>query len=669
MASEELCVNTIRILSADVVQKANSGHPGAPMGCAPIAHALWAKVMNYSPSNPDWINRDRFVLSNGHACALLYTMLHLTGYEDITMDELKQFRQFGAKTAGHPENHLVRGVEVSTGPLGQGISNAVGFAIAEEHLRATYNGLIDHFTYVLCGDGCLQEGISSEACSLAGHLGLGRLIVLYDDNHVTIDGDTALSFTEDVLQRYEGYGWHTLTVTNGDSTDTSAIEEAISQAKAVTDRPSIIKVRTTIGIGSKLAGTGKVHGSPLGEDDLANVKTKFGFDPNQKFVVDDQVRAYYLEAAARGHAKFVEWNQRLAEFGAAHPDQAKEFSRRLSGQLPEGWQSKLPRFAPSDPKKATRQWSQSVLQALTEVVPELVGGSADLTPSNGTELKNYPAFQKNSRHGRYFHFGVREHGMAAICNGIAAYGMNFVPFGATFLNFIEYALGAVRVCALSYFRVIWVMTHDSIGLGEDGPTHQPVEVNALLRALPNILFIRPGDGNETSGAYLVALENTKRSSVLALSRQAMPNLAGTSVEKVALGGYVVSEAADPDVILVGTGSELHLCFAAAALLPSLSIRIVSMPCTQLFDEQPRDYQLSVFTPTIPVVSIEALSAFGWSRYSHSHVGVSEFGVSAPGEIAMEKFGITAKNLAERVNKVITVYPKGTAPDLNALRWL
>eukprot|EP00301_Raphidiophrys_heterophryoidea_P004337 c11894_g1_i1.p1 GENE.c11894_g1_i1~~c11894_g1_i1.p1 ORF type:complete len:722 (-),score=253.93 c11894_g1_i1:228-2264(-) len=673
---EKRCVDTIRLFAADVVEKAKSGHPGAPMGCAPIAHVLWSKVMKYNPHNPSWINRDRFVLSNGHACALLYTMLHLTGYEDMTLDQVKQFRQLGSLTPGHPENHVTKGVEVSTGPLGQGISNAVGLAIAEEHTRHTFNAagdegqLFGHFTYVLCGDGCMQEGISSEASSLAGHLGLGRLVVLYDDNQITIDGDTSKSFTEDVLARYAAYGWHTQAVPDG-NTNTAAIEQAIRNAQAVTDKPSLIAVRTTIGYGSEQQGTGEVHGSPLGSESLAHTKTLFGFDPAQSFHVDQNVKAYYEQAIANGQAAENEWNEKFQKYTAAHPEQAAEINRRLAGKLPEGWAAKLPRFTPADPAKATRQWSQQVLQAVSDGVPEVVGGSADLTPSNGTALKHFPPFTKENRKGRYFHFGVREHAMAAICNGLAAYGLNIVPFGATFLNFIEYGLGAVRVCAISNFRVIWIMTHDSIGLGEDGPTHQPVEVNALIRAMPNILFVRPGDGNETTGSYIVALENTHRSSVLALSRQAMPNLEGTSPEKVRLGGYALNDVPNPNIILVGTGSELMLVVEAAKELSKAgtSVRVVSMPIVELFEEQSFEYRRSLFPAGVAVVSVEAMSTHTWARISHAQIGVDSFGVSAPYKAIMEAYGLTTHHVIAKAQAVLAAFPNNTAPDLLALRAL
>eukprot|EP00300_Choanocystis_sp_HF-7_P027351 c32444_g1_i1.p1 GENE.c32444_g1_i1~~c32444_g1_i1.p1 ORF type:complete len:683 (+),score=150.73 c32444_g1_i1:122-2050(+) len=640
------------------------------MGDAPMAHVLWGRVMRYNPKNPFWTNRDRFVQSNGHGCALLYSMLHLTGYDQISMDQLKQFRQLGSLTAGHPENHLVDGIEVSTGPLGQGISNAVGLAIAEQQAAATFNrdgfNIVDNFTYVICGDGCMQEGVASEAASLAGHLGLGKLIVLYDDNKITIDGETSKSFSEDVLARFRAYGWHTQSVEDG-NTDVDGIEAAIRNAQAVTDKPSLIAVHTIIGIGSKLQNTGEVHGSPLKADDLAQVKQLYGFNPEESFVIDPEVLAFYRSRGDLGGQAEAEWNNQFQAYAAQFPDLAREYQRRAQGLLPDGWHEKLPRYTPKDGAKATRQWSQSTLQALVDTVPEVVGGSADLQPSNGTQLNNYPPFTKAERAGRYLHFGVREHGMSAISNGIAAYGLNYIPFAATFLNFIEYGFGAVRVSAISHFRVIYIMTHDSIGLGEDGPTHQPVEANILVRATPNIFFFRPGDGNEVTGAYISALENKHTPSVLALSRQAMPNLQGSAPEKVALGAYILQDVENPQVILVGTGTELHLCVEAAKELGNA--RVVSMPCWELFEHQSAEYQDSVFLPGVPAVSIEAMSTSDWGRYTHAQIGVDIFGESGPGPAIMKKYGITKDNLVRKAQQVLSLFPAGSAPNLRTLREL
>eukprot|EP01039_Chlorochromonas_danica_P003139 gene3140-3438_t len=673
---EITCVNNVRVLAADLVEKANSGHPGAPMGCAPIAHVLFGHLMNFSPSNPKWANRDRFVLSNGHACALLYTMLHLTGYK-ISIDDLKQFRQLGSYTPGHPENILTPGVEVSTGPLGQGISNAVGLAMAEKHLAAVFNrdsfNIVDHYTYVICGDGCLQEGVSSEASSLAGHLGLGKLIVCYDDNKITIDGDTSLSFTEDVSKRYESYGWHVLTVEDGN--DIGALTAAIEEAKAVTDRPSLLKIRTVIGFGSSKAGSHGVHGAPLGKTDLAHVKEKFGFNPDESFAVKSEVYAHYRGHGAQGEAKEEAWKAVFQQYAAAHPDLAADFERRMAGQLPANWKDSLPTYSHLEAKAAaTRNRSEEVLNALAVSLPELMGGSADLTPSNLTFLKCSGDFQAKTPAGRYVRFGVREHAMAAICNGLQAHG-GIRPYCATFLNFIGYALGAVRVSALSHFPILFVMTHDSIGLGEDGPTHQPIESLEVLRATPNLLTFRPADGKETVGAYVAALERNTSPSVISLSRQACPTLEHSDSSKVALGGYVVQDhksstcpSTYPTITLVSTGTEVSLTLKVAQALverdsalkttygDKLWVRVVSMPCVELFDAQDRAYQLSVFLPGSPVMSIEAAGVRGWQKYAHVPFGIdNSFGLSAPAEQIYNFFGFTVPNLSQKAQEVVAYY--------------
>ncbi|KAJ2450956.1 Transketolase, partial [Coemansia sp. RSA 2424] len=540
---DQLSINTIRVLAADMVQAANSGHPGAPMGCAPMAHVLFTRFLRANPSNSKWLNRDRFVLSNGHGCALQYVLLHLMGYK-VTMDDLKNFRQLGSKTPGHPENTHTDGIEVTTGPLGQGISNAVGMAIAERHLAATFNrpgfSVIDNTVYCIAGDGCLQEGVSSETGSLAGHLQLGNLIVLYDSNGIQIDGSTQLGFTENVLERYAAYGWQTLEVADGDS-DLAGLERAIAEAKAETQRPTLIKVETTIGFGAAKAGTEGVHGAPLGAESLAAVKALFGFDPAHRFSVSDDVYALYAQRAAEGAQGEREWRALLAQYAEAHPALHAELARRIEGRLPDGWAQALPRYTPADKPVATRKLSEAVLNAIAGVVPELIGGSADLTGSNLTRWKGAEDFQApatglGSYAGRYVRYGVREHGMAAISNGIAAYGAS-IPFASTFLNFISYAAGATRLSALSHLRVLYIMTHDSIGLGEDGPTHQPIETMAMLRATPNYLSFRPADGNEVSAAYLAALQHADRPSVLSLTRQNLPQLEGSSIERAVLGGY------------------------------------------------------------------------------------------------------------------------------------
>lgn len=660
-------VDSVRILSAEMVENAKSGHPGAPMGCAPIAHALFAEIMSYSPSNADWFNRDRFVLSNGHACALLYSMLHLTGY-NVSLNDLKHFRQLESMCPGHPENFITPGVEVSTGPLGQGISNAVGMAIAERHLAATFNtsdfNIVDHFTYVLCGDGCLQEGISSEASSLAGHLGLGKLIVCYDDNGITIDGETSLSFTEDVGKRYEAYGWHVQTVEDGNDVD--AIRHAILNAKEESSRPSMIKIKTIIGFGSAKQGTEGVHGAPLGASDLNLVKQKFSFDPTASFSVPEDVRAFYLGMKETGLQLEEEWNTAFKSYTEKHPDLSIEYLRRMRGELPSHLKETLLTTALANKNVATRNRSEEVLNTLAANLPEIFGGSADLTPSNLTSLKCSGDFQRDSPAGRYVRFGVREHAMAAICNGLYAHG-GMRPFCATFLNFIGYALGAVRLSALSRFGVIYIMTHDSIGLGEDGPTHQPVEILESLRAMPNLMTMRPADGNETIGAYLVAIEHKHTPSVISLSRQAAPALEGSSAEKFAYGAYVLHDYithADQSckLVLVGSGTEVALCVDVAKSL-GVNVRVVSMPCWELFEAQPLEYQLSVFPEGVPVMSVEASGVHGWRKYAHAPFGLESFGMSAPGNKLYEYFGFTVSNLVIRAQEVIAYYGEAGAPSL------
>ncbi|KXS18818.1 transketolase [Gonapodya prolifera JEL478] len=663
-------VNTIRALAADTVQKANSGHPGAPMGCAPMTHVLFSRFIRANPKSSHWLNRDRFVLSNGHSCALQYVMLHLMGYK-LSMDDLKAFRQFGSVTPGHPEVHHTDGIEVTTGPLGQGISNAVGLAAAERHLAAVFNKpnfpIVNNKVFCIAGDGCLQEGVASEAASLAGHLELGNLIVLYDDNKIQIDGSTEFAFTEDVNKRFESYGWHTQVVADGDS-DLDGLAKAVEAAIAVTNKPSIIRVRTTIGFGSKLQGTEKVHGSPLGAVDIAEVKKKFGFDPEQSFNVDQDVYDFYSKVAEGGSAAEKEWNALVDKYAASFPAEAAEFKRRIKGELPQGWKNALPKYDPSGPALATRKTSENVINAIASVLPEFVGGSADLTHSNYTIWKGAKEFQPDGSKlggydGRYFRFGVREHGMAAICNGLAAYG-GLIPFGATFLNFIMYAAGAVRLSALSNLHVLYVMTHDSIGLGEDGPTHQPVEALPYCRATPNLLTFRPADGTETAGAYVAALEN-KGPSVFALSRQNLPQLAGSSIENVAHGAYVLSEDKGAQVVLVGTGSEVSLMVDTAKLLAAEGIksRVVSAPCLELFAKQPLEYQKSVLGGRLPVVSAEAASTFGWQKWAHASYGVDTFGASAPAPTVYKHFGLVPDAMRDRVKKVLAFYSQHPVPEL------
>lgn len=651
---ETLCINSIRFLAVDAINKSNSGHPGLPMGCAPMAFSLWDKVLRHNPKNPQWFNRDRFVLSAGHGCMLLYALLHLTGYDSVTLEDLKQFRQWGSRTPGHPETFETPGVEVTTGPLGQGISNAVGLAIAEAHLAAKFNRpdakIVDHYTYVLMGDGCNQEGVSSEAASLAGHLGLGKLIALYDDNHITIDGNTGVSFTEDVMKRYEAYGWHVQHVEDG-NTDVAAITKAIEAAKAVTDRPSLIKVTTTIGYGSpNKANTAGVHGAALGAEEAELTRQQLEWSYGA-FEVPEPAYEHWRAAIQRGAADEASWNESLATYRSRYPAEAAEFERLLRGELPEGWDASLPVFTPEDKGLATRQHSYNALNAFGPSLPELIGGSADLTHSNLTDIKGEASFQKGHEANRYLHFGVREHAMAAILNGIAYHNSGLIPYGGTFLVFAGYMIGAMRLSALSQLGVIYVLTHDSIGLGEDGPTHQPVETLANLRAIPNLLVMRPGDGNETVGAYKVAVTNRKRPTVLALSRQAMVNQANSAADKVAQGGYILEDCSGtPDLILIGSGTELDLCVKAAAQLSAegKAVRVVSMPCVELFEEQDAAYRESVLPAAVRKrVVVEASSSFGWHKYAGfdgATVSIDSFGASAPGGVCLEKFGFTVDNV-------------------------
>jgi transketolase len=654
---ENLCINSIRFLAVDAINKSNSGHPGLPMGCAPMAYALWDRVLKHNPKNPKWFNRDRFVLSAGHGCMLLYALLHLSGYDSVTIEDIKQFRQWGSKTPGHPETFETPGVEVTTGPLGQGIANAVGLAMAEAHLAAKFNkpdcSVVDHYTYVIMGDGCHQEGVSGEAASLAGHLGLGKLIALYDDNHITIDGNTNVSFTEDVLKRYEAYGWHTIHVPDG-NTDVDAIARAIAEAKAVTDRPSMIKVTTTIGYGSpNKANTAGVHGAALGaeEADLTRKNLGWTYGP---FEVPQEAYDQWRQAISRGAAAEAEWNNTLADYRAKYPADAAEFERRLRGELPQGWDAGLPSYSADDKGLATRQHSYNCLNAIGPNLPELIGGSADLTHSNLTDIKGEKGFQKGAEANRYLHFGVREHAMAAILNGLAYHGSGLIPYGGTFVVFAGYMVGGMRLSALSELGVIYVLTHDSIGLGEDGPTHQPIETMASLRAIPNMLVLRPGDGNETSGAYQVAIANRKRPSVLILSRQAMANQAGSSAAHVAKGGYILEDSnGTPDLILIGTGTELELCTKAAAQLRAegKNVRVVSMPCIELFEEQDAAYKESVLPAACRKrLVVEASSSFGWHKFvgfEGDTVSIDRFGASAPGPICMEQFGFTVDNVVAK----------------------
>ena len=659
---EELCINSIRFLAIDAVEKAKSGHPGLPMGAAPMAFVLWDRFMRFNPKNPQWFNRDRFVLSAGHGCMLQYALMHLTGYDSVPLDEIKQFRQWGSMTPGHPENFETPGVEVTTGPLGQGICNAVGLAMAEAHLAAKFNKpdctLVDHYTYVILGDGCNMEGVSGEACSLGGHLGLGKLIALYDDNHISIDGSTDISFTEDVSKRFEAYGWHVQHVENG-NTDLDAIQAAIEAAKAVTDRPSMIKVTTTIGYGSpNRAGTAGIHGAALGSDEMKVTRENLGWT-HEPFDIPADALAHFRKSVDRGASYQAEWEKNLATYRTKYPQESAEFERMLRGELASGWDADLPTYTSDDKGLATRKHSEITINAIAPNLPEMIGGSADLTHSNLTEIKVSGDFQKGQYENRNLRFGVREHGMGAICNGIALHNSGIVPYCATFLVFADYMRAAIRLAALSQAGVIYVMTHDSVGLGEDGPTHQPVETVASLRAIPNLIVIRPCDGNEVSGAYKVAVSNRHRPTLMAFSRQAVPNFNETSIDAVSKGAYILSDSdGTPDIILIGTGTEVHLCTQAAEQLQAAGtkVRVVSMPSWELYEEQDEAYKESVLPKAVTKrLSVEAASSFGWHRYVGSDgdtVGIDRFGASAPGGTCMKEFGFTVETVVAKAKALL-----------------
>jgi transketolase len=647
------CVNAIRFLAIDAVNKAKSGHPGLPMGAAPMSYVLFNEAMRYNPKNPAWANRDRFVLSAGHGSMLQYALMHLVGYDSVSMDDIKSFRQWDSRTPGHPENFLTSGVEVTTGPLGQGICNAVGLAAAEAHLAARFNKpdakVIDHYTYCILGDGCMMEGISNEACSLAGHWGLGKLIALYDDNNISIDGHTEISFTEDVAARFEALGWHVQHVKDG-NTDFEGLRKAIANAKAVTDKPSLIKVSTLIGYGSpNKADTHDVHGAPLGPDETAATRDNLKW-PYGEFEVPQEVYDVMRSSVTKGAAAEEEWNAAFAAYKSKYPKEAEELEGLLSRKLPAGWENALPSYTPEDKGLATRQYSQIMLNALAPVLPGLIGGSADLAPSNLTLMKMFGDFQKGSYEERNVRFGVREHGMGAIVNGMALHNTGLIPYCATFYIFTDYMRSAMRMSALSEVGVIYVMTHDSIGLGEDGPTHQPIEHLASFRAMPNMLMMRPCGGNETAGAYKVAVSNRKRPTTIALSRQGMPNLPGCSIEGVEKGAYTVQDCeGTPDVIIIGTGSELPMAIEAAdKLKDSAKVRVVSMPCWELFAAQSAEYKESVLPKAVTRrVAVEAATSFGWERWigqEGKFIGIDDFGASAPANILYEKFGITVDNV-------------------------
>ncbi|PTQ45753.1 hypothetical protein MARPO_0013s0012 [Marchantia polymorpha] len=660
----EKSINTIRFLAIDAVEKANSGHPGLPMGCAPMGHILYDEVMKYNPKNPYWFNRDRFVLSAGHGCMLQYALLHLAGYDACRMEDLQQFRQWGSKTPGHPENFETPGVEVTTGPLGQGIANAVGLALAEAHLAARFNKpdakIVDHYTYCILGDGCNMEGISNEAASLAGHWGLGKLIAFYDDNHISIDGDTEIAFTESVDARFEALGWHCIWVKNG-NTDYDSIRAAIEEAKSVTDKPTMIKVTTTIGFGSpNKANSYAVHGAALGTKEVDATRQNLGWE-HPPFHVPEEVSAHWSKHLTDGPALEASWEESLAAYEQKYPEEAAEFKQLISQKLPTGWEKALPTFTAESPADATRNLSQTVLNAMARVLPGLIGGSADLASSNMTLMKMFGDFQKATPGERNLRFGVREHAMGAIVNGICLHGSGLIPYCATFFIFTDYLRAAMRISALSEAGAIYVMTHDSIGLGEDGPTHQPIEHLASFRAMPNILMFRPADGNETAGAYKIAVERRKTPSVLALSRQKLPHLAGSSIENVAKGAYVVSDNSSsnkPDLIIMASGSEVEIGMKAADMIRAegKTVRVLSFVSWELFEEQSAEYKESVLPAAVTArVSVEAGATFGWERYTGSkgrQVGIDRFGASAPINILYKEFGLTAENVVAKAKEVM-----------------
>ena len=657
LSLDQLSIDTLRLLAVDAVEKAKSGHPGAPLGCAPIAYLLYHKLMKHNPTHFRWPDRDRFVLSNGHASALLYSSLYLSGYK-MTLDDLKSFRQWHSKTPGHPESLDTEGVEVTTGPLGQGFGMAVGMAIAEKHLAAVYNkpgfDVVDHHTYVLCGDGDLMEGISHEAASLAGTLALGKLIVLYDDNLISLDGPTELSFTEDVLKRFDAYHWHTQRVTDGNDLD--AIEAAIETAKAEPGRPSLIAVRTVIGYGSPRAGTNKVHGEAMGPADTAATKRYFGFPEDQSFYVPEDALKNWRQAIDRGQAAEAEWNTLFETYAKANPELAEQFERTQKNQRKAGWEKAIPTF-PAGKPVATRNAGGAVMNAIAEVVPELFGGAADLTSSTKTIFKPGANFHQDPA-GRNVFFGVREFAMCAAVNGMAAHG-GLTPFGSTFFTFSDYCKPAIRIAAISHAHSVFVFTHDSVGLGEDGPTHQPIEHLMMLRAVPFLTDYRPADANETAACWRLALERTGPS-FFALSRQDLPVIDATKVDVfggVSKGAYVLEDAENPQIVFIATGSEVAPCVEAKKALEGEGIRarVVSMPSWEIFEEQSAEYKASVLPAAVAKLAVEAGSPLGWWKYVGQDgdvIGLDRFGASAPGQIVLEKLGFSVANVVDRAKALL-----------------
>ncbi|WP_419800959.1 transketolase [Mucilaginibacter sp.] len=659
---EQLAIDTVRVLAVDGVQKANSGHPGMPMGAAPMGHVLWSEEMYYSPSNPEWANRDRFILSAGHGCMLQYCYLHLTGY-DLSMDDLKNFRQLNSKTAGHPEYGLTPGIDVTTGPLGQGFANGVGFAIGQKHLAARYNKpghhIFDYKIFAICSDGDMMEGVTSEAASLAAQLELGNMIYLYDDNHISIEGDTDIAFTEDVAARFKAYGWHVQVVDDGN--DVAAIRAAVYNAKIEIRKPSLIKVRTHLAYGSpNKVDTPGAHGSPLGEKEVKLVKEGMGFDPEKSFYVPKEVADFYLECGKKGEEKEQKWNEQYAAYKKEFPELAAEFELLSSGGLPQGWQDAVPTFKAEEGKIATRKASGKVLNAIAPFLPGLLGGAADLAPSTDTNLDKFESFTAEDRTGRNFHFGIREHAMGAALNGMAL-TKGIIPFGATFLIFSEYMRPPIRMAAIMKIKPIFIYTHDSIGLGEDGTTHQPVEQLISLRSIPNITLIRPADANETAQAWRVAIEHTGGPVILVLTRQGITTIdqdkygKATGLEK---GAYIVSDVENPQLLLIATGSEVELVMKTQAKLQEegIAARVISMPSWELFEKQDDAYKEKIFPKNLKKrVAVEMASTLGWHKYVTDEgvvIGMHTFGESAPAEDLYKVFGFTVENVVEKAKALI-----------------
>jgi transketolase len=666
---DQLCINTIRALAIDAVQKAESGHPGLPLGMAPTAYVLWTRFLRHNPKNPKWENRDRFLLSAGHGSMLLYSLLYLTGY-DLSLEELKRFRQWGSKTPGHPEYGLTPGVEITTGPLGQGFANGVGMAIGAAHLAAQFNKdefpVIDHNVYAIVSDGDLMEGVASEAASLAGHLRLGKLIYLYDDNHVTIEGFTDLAFSENVPARFESYGWHTLTVEDGN--DLNAIEAAIREAQSVGSKPSLISVKTTIGYGMPTAGTRKAHSDAPGEEAVRETKRHLGWPEDKQFYVPDEALAHFRQSVERGAQREAEWNALISKYEEKYSELGRQWRLMMNGELPDGWEDHLPTFENAKPM-ATRAASGEVINALAPHLPMLIGGSADLGPSNNTDIKDSGSFEAGTYGGRILHWGIREHAMGSTLTGISLNG-GLIPFGGTFMCFSDYMRPAIRLAALSEVQVVYVFTHDSIGLGEDGPTHQPVEHLAALRAIPHLFVIRPADAHEVREAWRIAILRRHAPTALALTRQKLPLIdrqVYASAEGLRRGAYILAEAygtgsgsdrVTPQLILIATGSEVSLALEAREALQKegVATRVVSMPCWELFEEQPKDYRNEVFPPAVTArLVIEAGVRQGWDRYigkDGDAICLDRFGASAPGDVAMRELGFNVENVLKHARRLV-----------------